>query len=94
VVPALLPQALEGKKMSLDDLLSEKPFSYRATKNGLVQISYKGKTVTTLGGRDSSRFLARVNAADSQSAQLTMAKVTGHFKHGSERISKNKDRPI
>ena len=77
--------------MSLEDLLSDEPFSYRATKNGLVQIFYKGKTVTTLSGRHSSRFLARISSADSQSAQLAMAKATGHFKHGSERISKNQN---
>lgn len=75
--------------MSLEDLLSEEPFSYQAVKSGFVRISFKGKVVATLGGRHSSRFLAKVSAADSQSAQLTMAKVTGHFKHGSERFSKN-----
>lgn len=80
--------------MSLNDLLSEEPFSYRATKNGLVQISYNGKIVTTLSGRNSSRFLARVSSADAQSAQLVMAKATGHFKHGSERESKNHKRNL
>lgn len=78
--------------MSLDDLLSDEPFSYRATKNGLVQISYKGKIVTTLGDRDSSRFLAKVSLEDSPSAQLAMAKATGHFKHGSERFGKSRKR--
>ncbi len=75
--------------MSLNDLLSEEPFSYRALKNGLVQISCRGKIVTTLSGQNSSRFLAKIRSADSQFAQLTMAKLTGQFKHGSERIAKN-----
>lgn len=74
--------------MSLSDLLSDEPFSYREAKNGLVQISYNGKVVTTLRGRNSSQFLAKVSIADSKSEQHTMAKVTGHFKHGSERASK------
>ena len=78
--------------MSLRKLLSEKPFGYRALKKGLVQITYNGKVVFTLSGRNSSRFLAKLSAADSQSAQLTMAKVTGHFKHGSERVSNNRSR--
>ena len=78
--------------MSLDELLAGKPFSYRATKSGLVQISYNGKTVTTLSGRDSSRFLSRVESGDSKNAQLVMAKATGHFKHGSERVSKNRSK--
>ncbi len=72
--------------MSLDDLLAGEPFSYRATKSGLVQISYKGKTVTTLSGGDASRFLGRVDSGDCKDAQLAMAKATGHFKHGSERV--------
>ena len=76
--------------MSLEDLLSEEPFSYRATKNGLVQIAYNGKRVTTLGGRDSSRFLARVSSGTAEAAQLAMAKATGHFKHGSERVGKDR----
>lgn len=75
--------------MSLKDLLADEPFSYRAAKSGIVQISYNGKIVTTLRGRNASQFLAKVSSADSQSAQLTMAKVTGHFKHGSERVSKD-----
>jgi len=75
--------------MSLKDLLSDEPFSFRAAKNGIVQISYNGKIVTTLSGRNSAQFLAKMSSADSQSAQLTMAKVTGHFKHGSERAAKN-----
>ena len=80
--------------MSLNDLLSDKPFSYRAVKSGLVQISYKGKLVTTLSGRNSLRFLSKVGSADSESAQLTMAKATGHFKHGTERVSKDHNREL
>jgi hypothetical protein len=78
--------------MSLEDLLFDEPFSYRATKNGLVQISYKGKIVTTLGDQDSTRFLAKVYLEDSQSTQLAMAKATGHFKRGTERVGKSRKR--
>jgi len=81
--------SLEDTSMSLKNLLSNEPFSYRAAKSGLVHISYNGKIVTTLSGPNSSRFLANVDCADSESAQLTMAKVTGNFKHGSERVSRN-----
>lgn len=87
-------RALEGTEMSLNELLSDESFSYRATKSGLVQISYQGKTVTTLSGQNASRFLARVSSADSQSAQLAMAKATGHFKHGTERVSKNRTKSL
>ncbi len=75
--------------MSLQDLYQDEPFSYRETKSGLVQISYAGKVVTTLSGKNASRFIARVSSGDSQTAQLAMAKATGHFKHGTERAARN-----
>ena len=74
--------------MSLKDLESDAPFSYRATKSGAVQIMYRGRTVTTLSGREGTRFLSRVEANGGADAQLVMAKATGHFKHGNERASK------
>jgi hypothetical protein len=75
--------------MSFRDLISGEPFSYIATRNGLVQIAYKGKTITSLRGRDAYRFLAKVELAGRDDVQLAMAKATGHFKQGTERASKN-----
>ena len=75
--------------MSLDDLVEDAPFSYRATGGDRVMIAYRGRTVTTLRGREANRFLARVEHADERGAQLAMAKVTGHFKHGNERAGKD-----
>ena len=67
------------------DRLDEEIFDYRTTKDGKVLISWYGKQVTILRGKSAQKFLARVNGADDRSAQLIMAKVTGHFKHGNER---------
>jgi hypothetical protein len=76
-------------EMSREDLISEAPFSYRATKSERTQISYKGKVVMTLSSIESRRFIAKISAMDSDGAQLAMAKVTGHFKHGTERAAKH-----
>lgn len=76
--------------MSYEELIRESPFAYRSAKSGLVQISYQGKTVTTLNGNDAARFLAKVESANQEQAQLAMAKATGHFKHGTERMSKRR----
>jgi hypothetical protein len=76
--------------MSLDELIADEPFDYRATKSGLVYISYKGRTVTTLRGHESSRFLSKVESGNPKAVQLAMAKATGNFKHGAERVPKNK----
>ena len=76
--------------MSLDELIADEPFDYHTTKNGLVYISYKGRTITTLGSHESSRFLSKVESGTPRAVQLAMAKATGHFKHGTERVPKNK----
>ena len=65
--------------------LDNTPFSYRATRDGRVFISWHDKRVTTLSGKDAERFLNRIEGADARQAQLVMAKVTGQFKHGNER---------
>ncbi len=71
----------EEKPERLDEVV----FDYRATKDGKVLITWYGKQVTILRGKTAQKFLARVDGADERSAQLAMAKVTGHFKHGNER---------
>ena len=74
--------------MNRDDALSSEPFSYVETKNSLVQISFRGKVVTTLAGTEASRFLNKADSPDARSAQLAMAKATGHFKPVNERLTK------
>ncbi len=66
----------------------EDVFSFRAVKDGAVRIAFRGKVVTTLAGKDASRFLSRIDGADAAQAQLLMAKATGNFKHGNERRAK------
>ncbi|MEM7098978.1 MAG: hypothetical protein AAF541_12025 [Pseudomonadota bacterium] len=67
------------------DTLADEPFDYQETKSGLVQIAYKGKTVTTLKGKEAQKFLDKTRGQDVRAAQLAMAKATGHFKRGNER---------
>jgi hypothetical protein len=57
-------------------------FSYQASKDDTVRISWNGRVVTTLRGRDALRFLDEVERSDDQ---LVMAKATGNFKRGNER---------
>ncbi len=65
--------------------LDEAPFSYRVTKDRRVFIQWKGKQVTILRGKEAEKFIAAVADVDDLQAQLIMARVTGHFKHGNER---------
>ncbi|MGR3762699.1 hypothetical protein [Rossellomorea sp. NS-SX7] len=67
--------------------LDESPFQYRITKNGMVFIEYEGRQVKVLKGKDADRFLEKVQTAESEKAlQLIMAKITGNFKRGNERL--------
>ena len=67
-----------------------RPFNYQETKSGSVQIFYKNKVVTTLTGKQAAKFVTKVSSSDEQSRQILMAKATGHFKHGNEKMSKNR----
>lgn len=62
------------------------PFAYRASKDGKVFISWHGKVVKTLSGAAAERFLVQMAGIDDFDAQLVMAKATGNFKHGNERL--------
>lgn len=70
--------------------LDEEPFSYRISKDNKVFIYWHEKQVMILKGKDSEKFLARIENADSKEVQLIMAKITGNFKHGNEKNNKKK----
>lgn len=65
--------------------LEDRPFSYRATKDGKVMIDWKGRDAGILTGGRARRFLAAIEGADEDRLQIEMARVTGNFKHGNER---------
>jgi hypothetical protein len=50
-------------------------FAYQITKNGTVAINYKGKQIKVVKGKEAERLIA---------------KITGNFKRGNEKLSKNK----
>ncbi|MEL3971541.1 hypothetical protein AAEO50_04540 [Rossellomorea oryzaecorticis] len=67
--------------------LGEPPFQYSVTKSGVVCIDYENRQVKVLKGKDADRFLEKVKTAESEKErQLVMAKITGNFKRGTERL--------
>ena len=66
----------------------EEVFTYRVSKDKKVFISWYGKQVMILRGKESDKFLAKIASADELEAQLIMAKITGNFKRGNEKKSK------
>ncbi len=65
--------------------LEDRPFSYRVTKDGRVMIDWNGRRASVLTGGRAARFIAAVDGADGERAQIEMARVTGNFKRGNER---------
>ncbi len=70
--------------------LDEEIFTYKITKDRKVFISWHGKQVTTLSGSKAEDFIADMEDAEDKEAQLIMAKATGHFKHGNEKMNKRR----
>ena len=60
------------------------PFSYRASKDGKVFISWRGQQAMVLQGSKASSFLSRAETLDAPGIQLEMARITGSFKRGNE----------
>lgn len=72
------------------DSLADQPFSYQETKDGRLQLFSRGKLATTMKGKQATSLLLRLQSADSAQAQVLMAKATGQFKFGNERVGKNR----
>ena len=71
-------------------VLDDEVFSYRITKDKKVFISYHGKQVTTLSGSKAEDFIANIKGLEGKEAQLIMAKATGNFKRGNEKVFKKR----
>ncbi len=71
--------------------LDEEVFTCRITKDKKVFIAWHGKQVTTLSGDKAESFIAEMQGAGGKNAQLIMAKVTGHFKHGNEKMNRRRE---
>jgi len=71
---------------------SDLGFTFRATKNGEVFVHHRGKLATTLRGGAAAEFLADIDGADAGEQQQIMARVTGNYRRGNERLAKNHPR--
>ena len=66
-------------------LFDEKPFAYKLLKDKKAQISYKGKMISTITGKDYNKLLRVIALDNVYELQLFLAKITGNFKHGNEK---------
>jgi hypothetical protein len=68
---------------------SDLGFTYRRRKAGIVEVLHHGRLASTLRGAAAHDFLAEVKSADPAAAQQLMARITGNYKRGNERIASN-----
>ncbi|NED96015.1 hypothetical protein G1H11_11910 [Phytoactinopolyspora alkaliphila] len=59
-------------------------FDYTERADGTVIITHRGKPATTLRGRRAREFLDEVDGEP----QEVMARWTGNYKHGNERVAR------
>ena len=62
-------------------------FTFRQRKDGEVQVLHRGRLASTLRGADALDFLSAVHAGTPSDAQQLMARVTGNYKRGNERLA-------
>lgn len=73
--------------MKLDSEGQDLGFSHRVRKNGDVEILHRGRIASTLRGNKASDFLAEVEESSEDDAQQLMARITGNYKRGNERLA-------
>jgi hypothetical protein len=62
-------------------------FTWRQRKNGDVEILHRGRLASTLRGNEAADFLAEANGSELIDLQPLMARITGNYKHGNERLA-------
>lgn len=68
--------------------LEDAPFSYRVSRDGTVFICWRGRRAAVLTGRRAASFVSTVATLGAEGRQLAMAKVTGNFKRGNEKLTR------
>lgn len=67
--------------------MSDLGFTYRLKKNQDLEILHHGRLASTLRGHDAEDFLSAVEAGSADDAQQLMARITGNYKRGNERLA-------
>ena len=62
-------------------------FGFRRRKNGDVELLHHGQLATTLRGTDAEEFLFEAEECSFEELQQLMARLTGNYKRGNERLA-------
>ena len=66
------------------------PFGWRASGEDKLLITYEGKQIMVLRGSEAAKAIRRLEQAEEEQQQLILAKLTGNFKRGNERLAAEK----
>jgi len=66
-------------------VLINEVFTYQISKEKKVFISWNGKQVKVLKGKEAQKFISMIIGINDEGVQLVLAKATGNFKRGYER---------
>lgn len=76
--------------MAKKDRLNEEQFTYKVSRDGALFVHWNGKHVRTYSGNKAAEILEEIEAAATErDVQYALARVTGNFKRGNERLGKN-----
>lgn len=67
-------------------------FTYTATKSGVVTIHHNNLLASTLKDSAAEKFLYFAASASNDELQMRMAKLTGNYKRGNERMGRQPKR--
>ena len=77
----------QSESQANSSLVGDLGFTHRVRKNGDVEVLHDGRNATTLRGQQAHDFLAEVESGEFTDGQQLMARVTGNYKHGNERVA-------
>lgn len=72
--------------------LRENRFSYKIRKGKKIFIYFDNKEIMIIKDLEAQELIRTLENEDEYEIQHYLAILTGHFKHGNERVSKNKER--
>ncbi|MCK1994003.1 hypothetical protein GW626_02765 [Peribacillus muralis] len=72
--------------------LMEEPFTYILTKKATIIIYFNNKQIKVVKEIEAERLIKRLKDVENNilEVQLLLAKITGNFKHGNEKVNKKK----
>ena len=62
-------------------------FVWRRLRGDDIRVLRHGRLVSTIRGKEAHAFAAEMRDADEAAQQQIMARLTGNYKHGNERVA-------